>query len=107
MNDDRLREDLTGLARPTLCLRNTPMSSRSGMRGSTAGRPAWPGTKPRPQLSSFCLPRATLMADAPPLMGIEEFVKQTLGLPKVTRTLKKVVLDPWAFSGSVTDSQLT
>ena len=39
------------------------------------------------------------MADEPQLMGIEEFGKWTLGLPRVTRTLKKVVLDPWAFSG--------
>ena len=47
------------------------------------------------------------MADEPPLVGIEDFVKWTLGLPKVTRTLKKVVLDPWASSGSVTGLQLT
>ena len=39
------------------------------------------------------------MATEPPLVGIEDFVKWTLGLPKVTRTLKKVVLDPWSFSG--------
>ena len=39
------------------------------------------------------------MAGEPPMVGIEDFVKRTLGLPKVTRTLKKVVLDPWAFSG--------
>lgn len=42
------------------------------------------------------------MADEPPLVGIEDFVKWTLGLPKVTRTLKKVVLDPWA-SSAVSD----
>ncbi len=36
------------------------------------------------------------MADEPPLVGIDEFVKRTLGLPKVTRTLKKVVLEPWS-----------
>ena len=40
------------------------------------------------------------MADEPPLIGIEEFVRRTLGLPKVTRKLKKVVLDPWSFSGT-------
>jgi hypothetical protein len=39
------------------------------------------------------------MTDEFPLMGIEEFVKRTLELPKVTRTLKKVVLDPWSSSG--------
>jgi hypothetical protein len=39
------------------------------------------------------------MADEPRLVGIEDFVKWTLGLPKVTRTLKKVVLEPWSFSG--------
>jgi len=39
------------------------------------------------------------MAEEPPLVGIEDFVKWTLGLPKLTRTLKKVVRDPWSFSG--------
>ncbi len=38
------------------------------------------------------------MADELPLVGIEDFVKWTLGLPKVNRMLKKVVLDPWAVS---------
>ncbi len=38
------------------------------------------------------------MAAELPLVGIEDFVKSTLGLPKVNRTLKKVVLDPWAAS---------
>jgi hypothetical protein len=39
------------------------------------------------------------MENEPLLLGIEDFVKRTLGLPKVTRTLKKVIVAPWSFSG--------
>jgi hypothetical protein len=34
------------------------------------------------------------------MIGIEDFVKWTLGLPKLTRTLKKVVRERWSFSGT-------
>ena len=47
------------------------------------------------------------MADEPPLIGIDEFVRRTLGLPKVTRKLKKVVLDPWSPWEPVTSWLLT
>ena len=99
MNDDKPREKSPGSPRHSRVRGTLPVSSRSGARSSSAGPTAWLGTNPALRLGSFDSARATLLAEEPPLVGIEDFVKWTLGLPKLTRTLKKVVLDPWSFSG--------